>query len=83
MLISARGGSCAPGAPNHGPDYVVPTTETALGHEGQLGLDVTTVVPELTLALHSPSLAELLPKHEASLPDAHDRARQLAAMITA
>ncbi|MEY8041295.1 hypothetical protein [Saccharopolyspora cebuensis] len=39
------------------------------------------MVPELTLAPHSPSLAELLPKHEASLSDAHDRARRLAAVI--
>jgi FMN-dependent NADH-azoreductase len=81
VLISARGGSYAPGAPNHGLDYVVPTTEAVLGRQEQLGLDVATVVPELTMAPHSPTLAELLPKHEASMADAHDRARQLAATI--
>lgn len=81
VLISARGGSYAPGAPNHGLDYVVPTTEAVLGRPDQLGLDVASVVPELTMAPHSPTLAELLPKHEASMADAHDRARQLAATI--
>ena len=81
VLISARGGSYAPGAPNHGLDYVVPTTEAVLGREEQLALDVATVVPELTMAPHSPTQAELLPKHEASMADAHDRARQLAATI--
>ncbi|MFC8800385.1 FMN-dependent NADH-azoreductase [Promicromonospora sp. NPDC057138] len=81
VLISARGGSYAPGAPNHGLDYVVPATEAVLGRPDQLGLDVATVVPELTMAPHSPTLAELLPKHEASMTDAHDRARQLAATM--
>ncbi len=81
VLISARGGSYGPGAPNHGFDYVVPTTEAVLGREELLGLDVATVVPELTMAPHTPSLAELLPMHEASMADAHDRARELAATI--
>ncbi|MDT0343663.1 hypothetical protein [Streptomyces litchfieldiae] len=81
MLISARGGSYGPGAPNHGFDYVVPTTEAVLGREELLGLDVATVVPELTMAPHTPSLAELLPMHEASMADAHDRARELAATM--
>ena len=81
MLISARGGSYAPGAPNHGLDYVVPALEAVLGREELLGLDVATVIPELTMAPHTPALAELLPKHEASMADAHDRARELAATI--
>ncbi|RZQ61424.1 FMN-dependent NADH-azoreductase [Amycolatopsis suaedae] len=81
VLISARGGSYAPGAPNHGFDYVVPTTEAVLGREELLGLDVATVIPELTLAPHTPSLAELLPKHKESMAEAHDRARELAATI--
>ncbi|BCL30806.1 FMN-dependent NADH-azoreductase [Streptomyces aurantiacus] len=81
VLISARGGSYGPGAPNHGLDYVVPTTEAVLGHESQLGLDVATVMPELTMAPHAPALAEFLPMHEASMADARDRARALAATI--
>lgn len=82
VVISARGGSYGPGAPRHGFDYVVPVLEALLGHEDMLGLDVTTVIPELTMAPHAPALAALLPKHEASMADAHDRARALAATIT-
>jgi len=81
VVISARGGSYAPGAPRHGFDYVVPVLEALLGHEDMLGLDVTTVIPELTMAPHAPALAALLPKHEASMANAHDRARALAATI--
>ena len=81
VVISARGGSYGPGAPRHGFDYVVPVLEALLGHEDMLGLDVTTVIPELTMAPHAPALTALLPKHEASMANAHDRARQLAATI--
>jgi FMN-dependent NADH-azoreductase len=81
VVISARGGSYGPGAPRHGFDYVVPVLEALLGHEDMLGLDVTTVIPELTMAPHAPTLAALLPKHEASMANAHDRARALAATI--
>ena len=82
VVISARGGSYGPGAPRHGFDYVVPVLEALLGHEDMLGLDVTTVIPELTMAPHAPALAALLPKHEASMTNAHDRARELAKTIT-
>jgi FMN-dependent NADH-azoreductase len=81
VVISARGGSYGPGAPRHGFDYVVPVIDALLGHEDMLGLEVTTVIPELTMAPHAPALAELLPKHEASMANAHDRARELAATI--
>ncbi len=82
VLISARGGAYGPDAPNHGFDYVVPTAEAVLGHEALLGLDVATLVPELTLAPHTPALADLLPKHEASMAEAHHNARRLATEIT-
>jgi FMN-dependent NADH-azoreductase len=81
VVVSARGGSYGPGAPRHGFDYVVPVLGALLGHEDMLGLDVTTVIPELTMAPHAPALAALLPKHEASMANAHDRARALAATI--
>ncbi|WP_116205711.1 FMN-dependent NADH-azoreductase [Amycolatopsis circi] len=82
VVISARGGGYGPGAPKHGLDYVVPTLEALLGREDMLGLDVTTVIPELTMAPHAPALAALLPMHEASMADAHRRVRDLAATIT-
>ncbi|WP_019925145.1 FMN-dependent NADH-azoreductase [Nocardia sp. BMG111209] len=77
VLISARGGGYGPGTPRHGMDYVVPVLETILG-PGVLGLDVTALTPELTMAPHVPELAALLPLHESSLAEAHARARQLA-----
>lgn len=48
-----------------------------------LGLDVTTVIPELTMAPHNPALALLLPKHGASMATAHEKARHLATAIAA
>ncbi|QEU89882.1 FMN-dependent NADH-azoreductase [Streptomyces kanamyceticus] len=78
VLISARGGGYGPGTPNEGLDYVVPTLEAVLGHDNLLGLDVTTVIPELTMAPVNPALAPLLPLHEASMAAAHDQARTLA-----
>ncbi|MFJ8924926.1 FMN-dependent NADH-azoreductase [Streptomyces sp. NPDC102364] len=78
LLISARGGGYGPGTPNEGLDYVVPTLEAVLGHEHLLGLDVTTVIPELTMAPVNPAMAPLLPLHEASMTTAHDKARTLA-----
>ncbi|WP_024804166.1 hypothetical protein [Nocardia sp. BMG51109] len=59
----------------------VPTLEALLGREDMLGLDVTTVIPELTMVPHAPALAALLPRHEASMAGAHHRARELAATI--
>ncbi|NGN68025.1 FMN-dependent NADH-azoreductase [Streptomyces sp. A7024] len=81
VLISPRGGAYGPGAPREGLDYVVPPLETVLGRDELLGLDVTTVIPELTAAPHTPALASLLPKHEASMANAHDQARRLATAI--
>ncbi|MFS8199719.1 FMN-dependent NADH-azoreductase [Streptomyces sp. CWNU-52B] len=76
LVISARGGGYGPGTPKEGFDHVVPTLEAVLGHV--LGLDVTTVTPELTMAPTAPALAPLLPLHEASMTAAHDKARALA-----
>ncbi len=85
----ARGGGYGPGAPKHtawttyGLDYVVPTLEAVLGREDMLGLDVTTVIPELTMVPHAPALAlaALLPRHEESMASAHHCARELATTI--
>ncbi|WP_026928807.1 hypothetical protein [Glycomyces tenuis] len=51
-----------------------------LGHDDLLGLDVTTVIPELTMVPHAPAL---LPKYEAPMAHAHDRARELATATAA
>ncbi|MQY25941.1 FMN-dependent NADH-azoreductase [Nocardia aurantia] len=80
IVVSARGGGYGPGTPRHGLDHVVPVLEAILG-PGILGLDVTALTPELTMAPHAPALAELLPLHEASLAESHARARRLAETI--
>jgi FMN-dependent NADH-azoreductase len=43
-----------------------------------LGLNITTIIPELTLAAVIPQLAPYIPLQEASLADAHESARELA-----
>lgn len=59
----------------------MPTLEAVLGRDDLLGLDVTTVIPELTMAPLAPALAPLLPLHEASMTAAHDQARSLATTL--
>lgn len=81
VVISARGGGYGPGAPKEGLDHVVPALEALLGRDDMLGLDVTTVIPELTMAPHAPVPASLIPMHEASFAAAHDQARRLAATL--
>ncbi|MYT99973.1 MULTISPECIES: NAD(P)H-dependent oxidoreductase [unclassified Streptomyces] len=81
VVVSARGGGYGPGAPNEGRDHLVPTLETILGWSHTLGLDVTSVTPELTMAPDVPAMASLIPLHEASLATAHDQARRLATAI--
>ncbi|MEU9323550.1 NAD(P)H-dependent oxidoreductase [Streptomyces canus] len=78
VVVSARGGGYGPGAPNEGRDHLVPTLETIMGWSHTLGLDVTSVTPELTMAPAVPAMAALIPVHEASLATAHDQARRLA-----
>ncbi|MGW3725868.1 FMN-dependent NADH-azoreductase [Streptomyces sp. NPDC000851] len=82
VLISARGGGYGPGTPNHGKDFLVPALESVLGDTAYLGLDVTTLTPELTKAPVVPALAHLIPVHEASLADAHEQARVQAEKIS-
>jgi FMN-dependent NADH-azoreductase len=81
VVISARGGGYSPGAPNEGRDHLVPTLETILGWSHTLGLTVTTVTPELTMAPAVPAMSELIPLHKASLAQAHEQARRLAETI--
>ncbi|MFF1630327.1 MULTISPECIES: FMN-dependent NADH-azoreductase [unclassified Streptomyces] len=81
VVISARGGGYGPGSPNEGKDYLVPTLETILGWDHMLGLDVTTLTPELTMAPDVPAMAELVPLHEKSLTAAHEHAGRLAEAI--
>lgn len=79
VVVSARGGGYGPGAPQHGKDHLVPALETVLGDTNLLALDVRIITPELTFAPTVEALRHLLPRHRASLEEAHARARREAA----
>jgi FMN-dependent NADH-azoreductase len=78
LVISARGGGYGPDAPNRDMDHLVGPLGAILGDRRSFGLDVTILTPELTLASVVPAMSGLVPLHEASMADAHDRAKRLA-----
>jgi FMN-dependent NADH-azoreductase len=77
VVVSARGGSYADGTPNEGLDYLIPTLEMGLGSP-TLGLELTTILPEMTLASSTPLLSQFVDLQRSSLAAAHERARDLA-----
>ncbi|WP_031111965.1 FMN-dependent NADH-azoreductase [Streptomyces sp. NRRL S-146] len=80
IVVTSRGGSYQEGTPQHGNDYVQSYLRQALGTG--LGLDVTFIVPELTLAPTVLAMADLIPLFETSRNDslaaAESHARKLA-----
>ncbi len=81
VVISARGGGYGAGTPNHGMDFVVPTLAAILGSSQCLGLDMRTILPEMTMATVDPHLAGFRENYEASLAYAHRSARAEAKNI--
>ncbi|MFI1510612.1 FMN-dependent NADH-azoreductase [Streptomyces sp. NPDC020597] len=85
VVVTSRGGSYQRGTPQHGNDYVRSYLQQALGTG--LGLDVTFIVPELTLAPSVPAMADLVPLFEASraeaLTAAESRAKELLMRLAA
>ncbi|MGP3971764.1 FMN-dependent NADH-azoreductase [Streptomyces sp. 6N223] len=75
-VVTSRGGSYAPGTPMAGNDFNHPYLTWLL--EGALKMDVTFIVPELTLAPVTPGMEELIEKFEASREKAHEEARDCA-----
>ncbi|MEV6589072.1 FMN-dependent NADH-azoreductase [Streptomyces acidicola] len=71
-VVASRGGSYAPGTPRAGFEYVLNYLRSTLG-DG-LGMEVDFIVPELTLAYSTPSMAELIPLADASRARAHEEA---------
>ncbi|MDX6362546.1 FMN-dependent NADH-azoreductase [Streptomyces sp. NPDC058274] len=84
-VVASRGGSYAPGTPREPFEYVQNYLEAAL--RDILALDVTFIVPELTMAPQNPAMAELIPLFEASRTQALDaattRAKELAERFAA
>ncbi|MFB7447028.1 FMN-dependent NADH-azoreductase [Streptomyces sp. NPDC056194] len=76
VVVASRGGSYREGTPMHGNDYVESYLRLTLGEV--FGLDVTFIVPELTLAPNVPAMAELVPLYETSRTESLAAAESLA-----
>jgi FMN-dependent NADH-azoreductase len=78
VVITARGGSYAPGTPREGRDYQEPYLRAILDSIG-LADDLKFVHAELTLAATVPAMEKLRPLGAKSLADAREALRKLAA----
>jgi len=78
IIVSARGGSYAPGTPREGFDFHTPYLEKVLGAIG-LGDDLHFVSAEMTFAETVPALAQFKPIAEKTLDSAYDTLKKLAA----
>lgn len=79
VVVSSRGNTYAPGTPGEGTDFVVPSLRQALGVA--LGMEVSVVIAELTLASRLAPLATMLPQAEASRTAARDAVVELAKSV--
>jgi FMN-dependent NADH-azoreductase len=68
-LILSYGGGYDPGMPREGWDFVQPYLETVLAKA--LGLDLTIIKTQLTLAERNPAMAGLIPQAKQQLSEAH------------
>jgi FMN-dependent NADH-azoreductase len=75
VLVTSRGGAYGPGTPKEGWDYAEPYLVRVLAEV--LGLDVSVVRPELTLAGVNPAMAHLRDAATESLRQAHAAAVDL------
>ncbi|EWT01848.1 hypothetical protein N865_07925 [Intrasporangium oryzae NRRL B-24470] len=75
VVVTARGGAYGPGSPTHGWDYENPFMRRQL--VDILGLDLTEIVVDLTLAHLDPRKAEVLSVAEESHRQGHAEAERL------
>ena len=84
-VVLSYGGGYFPGTPREGWDFVQPYLETVLGKA--MGLDLTFVTAQLTLAERNPAMADLIPQSKDLRAQAHEQAeisaRTLAARFAA
>lgn len=76
VVVSSRGAAYGPGTPGEGTDHVGPLLQQLLGTA--LGMDVTMVAAELTLAPRVPAMAALRERSAAGLAAAHEQLVELA-----
>ena len=79
VIVSSRGNTYAPGTPGDGTDSVIPPLQQTLGTS--LGMSVSVVTAELTLAERIPPLAPLAGQAAESLAAAQDMVRELATKL--
>jgi FMN-dependent NADH-azoreductase len=77
VVVTARGGSYAPGTPREGRDYQEPYLRAILSSIG-LADDLKFVHAELTLSATVPALEHLKPLAEKSLANAYESLKKLA-----
>lgn len=80
-LISSSGAQYGPGTPSEGWDKGIPALELVLG--SSLGMTVSALACELTLAPRIPAMAALKERSEANLTGALHAASELAVMFHA
>ncbi|MCJ0903739.1 FMN-dependent NADH-azoreductase [Rhodococcus sp. ARC_M6] len=76
VIVSSRGNTYAPGSHNAGLDFTIPPLREVLG--SSLGMQVSVVTAELTLAGRIPPMAPLAERASASLEQAENAVRELA-----
>jgi len=79
VVVASRGGSYDAGSPTEGQDHAVPALQLVLGNA--LGMDVTVLTTNLTLADRVPALADQRGRAEAELAQALTDARELAVRL--
>lgn len=80
VVVSSRGNTYAPGTPSAGTDFTVPPLQQVLG--ASMGMAVSVVTAELTLAGRIPAMAPLSDQADASRSAARHTLRALAGSVT-
>jgi len=81
VIVSSRGNTYAPGSGNEANDHTVPPLVQVLGVS--MGMDVSVITAELTLAQRIPAMAPLIEQGEASLRAARESLVELARSLGA
>lgn len=81
VIVSSRGNTYAPGSGNEANDHTVPPLVQVLGVS--MGMDVSVITAELTLAQRIPAMAPLIEQGDASLRAARESLTELARTLGA
>ncbi len=79
LVVVAQGGGYRAGTPRHGWDHATAYLERILGDN--FGMEVDTVIADLTLAAVTPAMAHLVEAAQQALAEAHDAAARHGARL--